>query len=111
MVCEGIPAWEAGEIGEDAARFHQDFARTPLLVRNLYPADSALRRLDLNAIERMLGDRSIPVYNSESPGYRDAPAAEVLDGLRRGRGSHNIVDYYIAGTPIGGPVPSARFSR
>jgi hypothetical protein len=88
---------DAAEVAGDARRFHEEFAHQPLIIRNVYPEDAALRRLTPDAIEGMLGAVTMPVYSAES----EAAASDVIAGLRDGAGVYNIVDYYIAGTPLG----------
>jgi len=96
----------AAEIG-DVSAFYERYASEPLIVRDLFGPHHPLASLDLGSIERMLGNARIHVYGSSTPGYQEVPASEILAGMRdkrmRGRSSvpHNVVDFYIAGTPLG----------
>jgi len=97
-----IRSVSAGEIGTAASAFYERYASEPLIVRGLFGPRHPIASLDLGVIERMLGDARIHVYGSSAPGYQEVPASEVLTGMCGGPGvRHNVVDFYIAGTPLG----------
>ena len=107
-----IRSVSADEIGNDASGFYEHFASEPLIVRDLFGSHHPVASLDLSAIERMLGDARIHVYGPSAPGYEEVPASEVLAGLRGGLSvRHNVVDFYIAGTPLGDLVEVPPFLR
>ena len=97
-----IRSVSAGEIS-NVSTFYERYASEPLIVRGLFGPQHPLASLDLAAIERMLGEARIHVYGPSAPGYEEVPASEVLAGMRGGGPSvrHNVVDFYIAGTPLG----------
>lgn len=96
-----IRSVSAGEIGSVNA-FYEHFASEPLIVRGLFEPPHPLARLDLRAIENMLGEARIHVYGSTTPGYQEVSASEVLAGMQgNATVRHNVVDFYIAGTALG----------
>ncbi|HTB13837.1 MAG TPA: cupin-like domain-containing protein [Bryobacteraceae bacterium] len=102
----------ACEIGDDAAAFYERNASEPLIVRGLFGPAHPIASLDLDRIADMLGDARIHVYGSTVPGYQEVAAADVLAGMRGGHAvGHNVVDFYIAGTPLGNLVHVPPFLR
>jgi len=94
-----IRSVSAAEI-RNVSAFYQHYASEPLIVRGPFEPQHPIATLDLDAIERMLGDATMHIYGSVA-GYQEIPASEVLAGMRGQEiARHNVVDFYIAGTPL-----------
>ena len=88
-------------IGSDTDRFYADYAREPLIVEGVFEPDHPIRLLTLEEIGTALGNTKMQSYAAETQGYHEVPAPEILTGIRQGQAKFNVVDHYIAGTPVG----------
>lgn len=94
-----IPVIAAHDIGS-IDRFYERLASQPLIVRGCYGREHPLNQLDLDALQRLMGERLIHVYGEAAGAYSEVPASAIFDGVR-GRGEPcNVVDFYLAGTPL-----------
>lgn len=106
-----IPIVSALVFGSDPDEFYRLHAAHPVIVRDCFPADHPLMELDLDAIEKLMGNIPIHVYGAAAESFREVPAKAVFDGVRGIGEPYNVVDFYLAGTTLGGMFEVPAFLR
>ncbi len=110
-VTRSIRVVKAGEIGADPRGFYEEFAREPVVVKEVYDHLTELRALDWDGLTAMFAGGTLKTYDAQSFGEVAVAASEVFDGARGGPKKFNIVDHSVVGEAFGKMFEVAPFLR